>query len=162
MSRAATPKQLGKRIREARGSRKVEALIEGTSIPRESWSRYENGTGGWMKVNTLLEVAKALDVPAASLVGDGEISPPTAPPSEDLEEAAQTAETLAARLRSMAHSRSRIAPGKKVVGWKHLAFGPEIDEEIDQLGTDAPKIKELIKVLRSMPLDIWEKGKRTG
>lgn len=71
--------EFGQRIRSLRGERGVEALVEGTGIDPSTWSRYENGKGGWPKTNTLLLIAKALQVPPGAILNDE----PDQAPSED-------------------------------------------------------------------------------
>lgn len=65
-----TPAELGQKIRELRGPRKVDALIEGTGLKREVWSRYENGHGGSPSLERLYEIASALSVPLSQLLGE--------------------------------------------------------------------------------------------
>lgn len=57
-----TEAELGQRIKALRGDRKVEALVAGSGIGAETWSRYENGRGGSPTFRRLVLIARLLGV----------------------------------------------------------------------------------------------------
>lgn len=47
-----------------------------------------------------------------------------------------------------------------LVGWKEVVWGPEIQKELEQLGPDHPKLKELVEIVRTLPPETFAEKKR--